>query len=119
MTNLPVELLPALKQQGFELFKAQLRKDFDSAALNSDFCNQLVPDYEPIVNLVEQQVKHAAAVNTAGLTNLLYRVDVNEATAINAAGEKQIPFHRALSHLIVRRVLQKVMFKLHFAKHGN
>jgi hypothetical protein len=119
MTSLPVELLPGLQPQGFESFREQLRKDFDSAALDSDFCSQLQPAYEQIVTLVEQEVKHAAAVNAAGLTNLLYRVDVSEARAMEAAGEEQLPFHRALAHLIVRRVLQKVMFKQHFAKDGN
>lgn len=119
MNTLPTTLTPALKSEGFEIFREQLRKDFDSAAISSEFCDQLSPDYERIVDFVESELKKTSAVSPGNLTNLLYRIDVQEYLAMDAAKEENIPFLKALAHLIVRRELQKVVLKMNYSKNGN
>ena len=103
------------KQDIFKAFEMQLRKDFESAAcaLPDDFV--LEKTYDLLLKQITRQVKQLSTGNY--LQSLLYRIDVSEAqikkqTQSNANSD----FEEIVAELIIKRILQKVILKIHFSR---
>jgi len=107
--------LIALSGLNFEQFRSQLAKDFESAALDATFCQNLIGDYTSIVESVRVELVRISSGSTEKLANLLYCVDVKEADTRQWQDIYNISFVEALAHLIVRRELQKIWFKHKFS----
>lgn len=105
-----------LSEPTFLQFLEQLKKDFESAGLDSQFCQGLTPDYVSVVEAVKKELALVSSSSVEKLTNLLYRVDVQERDTKVWLETYKISFAEALAHLIVRRELQKIWFKRKFSK---
>jgi hypothetical protein len=99
----------------FDLFKFQLKKDFETCALNSDFIDNLPQQYD-LLKLAIMQELTPLLNNNSTLQNLLYRIDISEFQIKNYAQTKSnISFNEILSELIIKRILQKVILKKKFS----
>lgn len=104
-----------LKEQLFDLFKQQLKKDFEGAGLNGDFAMYLPNDFEALCFALEKQLKLLSKQSGSALSSLLYRIDITE-QQLNSSQLKrrQETFEKVLAELIVKRILQKVVLKKKF-----
>lgn len=117
------EILPDInvgltKPDLFEKFKIQIKKDFENCGLNTGFCEQLVQDYNSVVALLEKEIVHICKSYSLKLNELLYRIDISEhqikkLSRLNS--DKSI--NEIIAELIIKRELQKVVFKEYFKKH--
>ena len=96
----------------FQLFIAQLIKDFSSANFDSDFITHLKPDVQEIQFAIIDQLEKVEKISKTKLRNLLYRVDISEKQILKLSKVKiENSFNEILSELIIKRILQKVVFK--------
>ena len=96
----------------FQLFIAQLIKDFSSANFDSDFITHLKPDVQEIQFAIIDQLEKVEKISKTKLRNLLYRIDISEKQILKLSKNKtENSFNEILSELIIKRVLQKVIFK--------
>lgn len=96
----------------FQLFIAQLVKDFNSANFDSSFINQLNADVQEIQFAIIEQLEKAEKNSKLKLRNLLYRIDISEVQISKLSKQKpENNLKEVLSELIIKRVLQKVIFK--------
>lgn len=104
-----------LKEQLFDLFKSQLKKDFEGAGLNGDFADTLPSEFIALCKVVEEQIIQLSRKSNSALSSLLYRIDINE-TQLNSYQTKQRneSFEKVLAEIIVKRVLQKVILRKKF-----
>ena len=99
----------------FQLFIAQLIKDFSSANFDSDFITHLKPDVQEIQFAIIDQLEKVEKISKTKLRNLLYRVDISEKQILKLSKVKiENSFNEILSELIIKRVLQKVIFKEYY-----
>ncbi len=99
----------------FQLFIAQLIKDFSSANFDSDFITQLKPDVQEIQFAIIDQLEKVEKISKTKLRNLLYRIDISEKQILKLSKNKtENSFNEILSELIIKRVLQKVIFKEYY-----
>lgn len=104
-----------VQQNLFDLFKIQLRKDFSSCSLPVDFINDLHADLPHLKAAVIKELD-CLLKNSTQLTNLLYRIDINETQIKNYTDKnKSMGFEEILSELIIKRILQKVILKKKFS----
>ncbi len=90
----------------FQLFVEQVKKDFEMAGIA--FNLTLIPNFDDIVNkLKDLLVKNKFEA-------LLYRVDISEDQIKNYCLTKDIDIHTAISELIIKRELQKIVFKINY-----
>lgn len=110
-----VEPFKALAQLDiFKAFELQLRKDFEGAghALAPDFV--LASIYADLLKQMQDQVV-ALSKNNA-LPQLLYRIDISENQIKKYTQlQKETSFETVIAELIIKRILQKVIFKIHFS----
>jgi hypothetical protein len=71
----------------FDLFKFQLKKDFETCALNTDFIDNLPQQYD-LLKLSIMQELTPLLNNNSTLQNLLYRIDISEFQIKNYAQTK-------------------------------
>lgn len=103
------ELIPDfINARLFNMFVEQLRKDFEMSGINIGFIETLSSDYKQIVTTIKNQLKQSS------IDALLYRVDINEAQLKNYCNINQLEFLDGASELIVKRILQKVIFRLKY-----
>ena len=96
----------------FQLFIAQLIKDFSSANFDSDFITHLKPDVQEIQFAIIDQLEKVEKISKTKLRNLLYRIDISEKQILKLSKNKtENSFNEILSELIIKRVLQKLIFK--------
>ena len=96
----------------FELFKFQLKKDFEYSNLDTSFIDDLIADYTQITDVLEIVLKDLITKSTHKLNELLYRIDISESQIKNLSKAKpQQKFVATLSELIFKRILQKVVIK--------
>jgi hypothetical protein len=96
----------------FQLFIAQLIKDFSSANFDSDFITHLKPDVQEIQFAIIDQLEKVEKISKTKLRNLLYRIDISEKQILKLSKVKiENSFNEILSELIIKRILQKVVFK--------
>ena len=99
----------------FGKFKLQLQKDFEGAGLNGDFANDLTPDYNSILKVVESEIEKINKLAVSKLTGLLYRIDISEIQIKKLSEEKkESSMNEIISELILKRELQKIIIKEHF-----
>jgi hypothetical protein len=99
----------------FQLFIAQLIKDFSSANFDSDFITHLKPDVQEIQFAIIDQLEKVEKISKTKIRNLLYRIDISEKQILKLSKNKtENSFNEILSELIIKRVLQKVIFKEYY-----
>ncbi len=104
-----------IQENLFELFKRQLKKDFDSCSLDTEFTNDLPVDLEPLKIAIRSQLK--PLLNNGQLSALLYRIDISELQIKNyETKNKNLSFEEILAELIIKRILQKVILKKRFSQ---
>lgn len=108
----------SLQQQDlFVVFKNQLRKDFENCGLNVDFINQLPQHFYDLRNSIELEIKQIEKQANTSLYSLLYRIDISELQIKSYLKKNEsLSFETAISELIIKRILQKVIFKKHYSK---
>lgn len=102
-----------LQQQDlFEMFRLQLKKDFDGAGLASGFCEHLPAEWTTLKAVVAQQLAKADKAGGRELQGLLYRIDISE-EQIKRYGKSNpaLDFMELLSELVIKRILQKVVIR--------
>lgn len=92
----------------FNLFLEQLKKDFEMSGINIGFIDLLSNDYKQIVMTIKNQLK------LSSIDVLLYRVDISESQLKNYCKVNELEFLDGASELIVKRILQKVIFRLKY-----
>ena len=104
----------------FQLFIAQLIKDFSSANFDSDFITHLKPDVQEIQFAIIDKLEKVEKISKTKLRNLLYRIDISEKQLLKLSKNKtENSFNEILSELIIKRVLQKVIFKEYYKTKGK
>ena len=96
----------------FDLFKAQLRKDFEGAGASSDYAENLPTEFKELRGILVYELKKISSYSTTLISSLLYRIDISE-SQIHTYGLKNptLDFEQTLAELIIKRVLQKVILK--------
>lgn len=113
-----IELKHQLLQQDlFNLFKIQLKKDFETTGLDADFTDDLVPEFELLKSAIISQLKPILKNTYSSLSNLLYRIDISEVQIKNYQETNGLlSFEEVLAELIIKRILQKVILKKRFSQ---
>lgn len=102
-------------QNLFDLFKSQLKKDFETCALSTDFIDNLPQQYNLLKSAIIQEL-NPLLNNNSIMQNLLYRIDISEFQIKKYAQTKStISFNEILAELIIKRILQKVILKKKFS----
>ncbi len=116
MADLP-DINHSLQQEDlFLVFKNQLHKDFESCGLSTDFITQLPRLFLDLRQSIETEIKHIAKTSNSALYNLLYRIDISEVQIKNyLATNPALSYECALAELMIKRILQKVIFKKRFS----
>jgi hypothetical protein len=110
MDNLPDLQTGISRPDLFELFKQQLKKDFESSGLDTSFVEGLIPDYEFLIKHIAVEVQKADKRNA--LVGLLYRVDISEKQIHKLSSEKkEISRDLILAELLLKRELQKIVIR--------
>ncbi|PBQ30394.1 hypothetical protein CNR22_00985 [Sphingobacteriaceae bacterium] len=105
-----------LKEDFFELFKVQLKKDFEGSGLNGDFAETLPPAFESLKEKIHHELVRLSQRNASALPGLLYRIDISDFQLRRYQQEnKTMDFEEVLAELIIKRVLQKVILRKKFS----
>lgn len=101
----------------FDLFKAQLAKDFEQSNFPADFVTSLPPDYSQIHARIVRELQDGQKRADSKLMQLLYRIDISEAQLKRYLKEQpdQDMLH-VIAELIIKRVLQKVVIREMYKK---
>jgi hypothetical protein len=106
-----------ITQNLFDLFKAQLKKDFEGAGVNSDFTENLPQEFEALKASMVTQMNLILKSSSSLLSSLLYRIDISETQIHNyQIKNSTLSFEESLAELIIKRILQKVILKKTFSK---
>jgi hypothetical protein len=115
MSELPDIQTGISRPELFELFKSQLKKDFESCGLDGTFADNLHPDFDLIIEKVSKEVQKLLKGNK--WMELLYRIDISERQFQKLSTEKKEASQEiVLAELIIKRELQKVVIKEFFRK---
>ncbi|WP_317896675.1 hypothetical protein [Aurantibacillus circumpalustris] len=100
------------KENLFDLFKEQLKKDFEGAGANSDFTGDLPRDLEALKLVLLHELKIISNNSSTLIASLLYRIDISEIQIRNyQLKNSSLSFEEVLAELIIKRILQKVILK--------
>ena len=104
----------------FDIFKAQLIKDFEQCNFPADFVAHLQPDYAEILERIASELQRNERKSDFSLSQLLYRVDISE-TQLNKylAQKKNEGFYHVVAELLIKRVLQKVVIRKYYRNKGS
>lgn len=106
-----------LKEDLFVLFLSQLRKDFESSALDADFVDSLPKEFDRLREALIFQLAPLFKHGSSTLSSLLYRIDISESTLQNYQKKNQhLKFEEVVAELIIKRILQKVVLKKTYSK---
>ncbi len=110
-----IEPYQALARQDiYKAFELQLRKDFEASACALPENYVLVQGYENLVLQLADRVRQLDKSNN--LHRLLYRIDVSEVQIKKQSQlQSEISFECIVAELIIKRILQKVILKMHFS----
>lgn len=101
----------------FDLFIAQLKKDFEGANCDSVFSQNLIPNYNEILLIIEQELTKISKTKPSKINAVLYRIDISEQQIQNKKSEHPNEnFYLIISELIIKRTLQKVVIKEYYKK---
>lgn len=102
----------------FEKFKNQVKKDFENCSLDSAFCNDLSSVYADLLNILASQVELISKKYSGKLNELLYRIDISEHQIKKKSQlSPDNSLNKIIAELIIKRELQKVVYKEYFKKH--
>lgn len=102
----------------FEKFKIQLKKDFDNCALTSEFCNDLKANNLELIDVLLAQLDIINKKYSGKLNELLYRIDISEHQIKKLSKlNSDKTLNEIIAELIIKRELQKVVYKEFFKKH--
>ena len=106
-----------LKENLFELFREQLKKDFESAGAVLNAAVIVPSEFDALKSVFTEQLQPLISGNGTLLSSLLYRVDISE-LQLQKYRQKHLhlSFDEMLSELIIKRVLQKVILRKTFSK---
>ena len=105
-----------LQKEIFELFKNQLKKDFETAGLNTEFISMLRAESHDSKALIEKELEPLFKKNSTVISNLLYRVDISELQISKYRKmNPKMNFEEIITELIIKRILQKVILKKKFS----
>ena len=111
MSELPDTLTALAKPDLFEAFKAQLKKDFEMCAIDSDFVSGLNSDYGLLLQTLAKEVEKIMKASTK-LSDLLYRIDISENQLKKLSKEKSdSDLSDVVAELVIKRELQKVVIR--------
>jgi hypothetical protein len=101
----------------FELFKLQLKKDFESCSVAADFVTQLPTDFNVIRSQIMHTLRSMSQKSGTTLNTLLYRIDISESQIRNYLNlNPKLSFEETVAELIIKRILQKVVLKKKFSE---
>ena len=108
------------KENLFDLFTAQLKKDFEGAGANTDFTDNLPRAFETLTFVLVQELKKISTSSSTLIASLLYRIDISEIQIRSyQLKNSSLSFEEVLAELIIKRILQKVILKRTYsAKNG-
>ncbi|WP_299106667.1 hypothetical protein [uncultured Tenacibaculum sp.] len=91
----------------------QLNKDFGLVSLDIVFDTESAP--MALKNRLQETVKNLLLNDSEGYYNLLYRIDVSEATLKNINTSNMDDYSEEVTFLILKRIWQKVYYKNKFS----
>lgn len=98
----------------FRAFELQVRKDFEGAGYPLAQEYVLEKEYTALKKQMCEQVITLSKNNA--LPQLLYRIDISENQIKKyTQQQKDMSFESVVAELIIKRILQKVIFKIHFS----
>jgi hypothetical protein len=101
----------------FELFRLQLKKDFESCGIDSAFTDGLPAGYDALRKILLTQVEKLFVTGSQYFAGLLYRVDISEKQLARYSNEHQeLNLAETITELIIKRTLQKVILKKRFSE---
>lgn len=104
----------------FTLFKFQLVKDFESCALDVAFADHIPQQFDLLCDVLSKQVAVISKQSGQNLWQLLYRIDIsNQQIKTHTNHNPQLLYEQVVAELIIKRVLQKVVFKKFYAKKND
>jgi hypothetical protein len=105
-----------LKHDLFELFKTQLKKDFESSGLGGDFVDHLSSEFRELVRQIVTELNPVINSGSSLLSSLLYRIDISELQLKKyQLNNNKLAFDEVLAELIIKRVLQKIILRIRFS----
>jgi len=106
-----------LQRELFELFRLQLKKDFEVSGCDVDFIEHLPVQFDQLREELCTQLKKMEKNSVSKLPELLYRIDVSE-QQINrfASTHPHESWEQLVAELIIKRILQKVILKKTYNK---
>jgi hypothetical protein len=106
-----------LQKELFELFRLQLKKDFEVSGCDIGFTEHLPIDFNALRDDISAQIKKMEKSSSSKLPELLYRIDISEHQVNRLAREQPAElWEDLLAELIIKRVLQKVILKKTYSK---
>lgn len=106
-----------LQQELFELFRLQLKKDFEVSGCDVEFTEQLPVIFEQLRETISTQLKKMEKNSASKLPELLYRIDLSERQVKRFSEEHPGEiWEDLLAELIIKRILQKVILKKTYSK---
>jgi len=106
-----------LKEDLFDLFKIQLKKDFENAGASGDFADDLPQNFDALKIFLMRRMEPLLKNNSSLISSLLYRIDISEAQLQNYQKKNPLlSFDELLAELMIKRILQKVVLKRTFSK---
>jgi hypothetical protein len=99
-----------VRENIFELFRLQMKKDFEGAGINADFTNDLAKGIEAL-RLQLSEILKPVIRRPAVFASLLYRVDISEHQLTKHTADRSLSFEEQVVDLIIKRILQKVIIK--------
>jgi hypothetical protein len=106
-----------LQKELFELFRLQLKRDFEVSGCSVEFIEHLPVNFEHLRDEVSAQLKKMGKHGVSKLPELLYRIDVSEQQIKRFAEEHPAEnWEDLVAELIIKRILQKVILKKTYSK---
>jgi hypothetical protein len=100
----------------FELFRAQLQKDFLGSGLNAAFTENLPKDFFLVRSLISAELEKVMNSSLSAMQGLIYRVDISEQQLTQYRREQSTRHYPdLLAELIIKRILQKVILRKRFS----
>ena len=104
----------------FQLFREQLRKDFEISGIDVSFIESLPRDLELLQRVLTRQLQPLFRVSSGALSSLLYRIDISESNIAKYMGDKpDLKFEEVIVELIIKRILQKVVLKKKYSQKSD
>lgn len=105
-----------LKEHLFELFKQQLKKDFDHSSVDSAFISELPSAFEDLKKALLVGMAPLFQSSASSLQNLLYRIDIGELQIRQyRLHHPGLSFEEVIAELLIKRILQKIILRKKFS----